>query len=166
MSKKFQKKPLILSLGAAVATTLAAVPIVNAETNPFSMNELSSGYMQVAQDQTDTMEMKGDKKDMQCGAGKCGANKGGKDAEGNCAGDKKADGSCGAGKCGASKDKAAGKADGSCGAGKCGASKDKAAGAADGKCGAGKCGGAKMDKTATDMDKTATDMDKTATDAQ
>jgi uncharacterized low-complexity protein len=100
----------------------------NAETNPFSMTQLSSGYMQLAE-----------------GEMKCGANMGGmakpKAAEGACAGSateaaKKADGGCGAmmkdGKMKPGMEK-------SCGAmmkgkeGACGMAKDKAK---EGSCGA------------------------------
>lgn len=87
--KKMNKTPLAAAMGAALISSFA-VTVANAETNPFSMTELSSGYMQLAE----------------AGAGemKCGAsmNMGAKPktAEGACAGNadatKKADGSCGA----------------------------------------------------------------------
>jgi uncharacterized low-complexity protein len=87
--KKINKTPLAAAMGAALISTFAAMP-ANAETSPFAMTEMYSGYMQLA-------EMK------------CGASMGMKDmvkpkaAEGACAGSKtateagkKADGSCGA----------------------------------------------------------------------
>jgi uncharacterized low-complexity protein len=105
-------KPLAIAVGAAVATSLAGISVANADTSPFSMTTLSSGYMA----------------DVHLGEGKCG---GDKDAEGKCGGDKDAEGKCGEGKCGGDKD-----AEGKCGEGKCGGDKD-----AEGKCGEGKCGG-------------------------
>lgn len=119
MSEKFQKKPLALSIGAVVVTSLSASPIVNAETNPFGLTELSSGYMQIAEG-------------MKCGAAKCGGKKGEK--QGNCAGKKDAKGAdakCGEGKCAAGK--CAGKKD----------AKDAGTKDVDAKCGAGKCAAGK-----------------------
>ncbi len=109
------KKPLAAALGAAfMASTVA--PLVTAEANPFSAQQLSGGY-----DQVNFAHHEEGK----CGEGKCGdAKKGdgeGKCGEGKCGGEKKADG------------------EGKCGEGKCGGDK-KAAG--EGKCGEGKCGGA------------------------
>lgn len=119
MSKKFSKKPLAAAVGSAVAATLSMAPAVNAEQNPFSMNELSSGYMQVVEG-----EMKCGS-NMKEGEGSCGGKKAGKDVEGKCAGDKsekKAEGKCGEGKCGGSKKEGEGK----CGEGKCGGDKKPA----------------------------------------
>jgi uncharacterized low-complexity protein len=125
--KKMKKTPLAAAMGAALISTLAATAAI-AQSNPFVMTELSSGYMQLA-------EMK------------CGASMGMKDtakpkaAEGACAGSatgaKKAkDGACGAmmkdGKMKPGMEK-------SCGAmmkgkeGACGMAKNKQA---EGKCGA------------------------------
>ncbi len=121
MTKKFQKKPTALTLGAAVAATLSAGSIANAETNPFGVSELPSGYMQLAE---------AEKKDGSCGAGKCG----GKMKEKM----EKKDGKCGAGKCGGEmKDK-----DGNCAGDKKGAKKSEGE-CGEGKCGEGKCGGKK-----------------------
>jgi len=127
MSKS--KKPLAAAIGSAFAVSLAASPVVNAEQNPFAMNELSSGY-QVA--------------DME---GKCG---GKKEREGNCGGKKEREGNCGGkmnkyeegeGNCGAKK-KA--RKEGQCGEGKCGGDM-KADKSKEGNCGGkkpmeGKCG--------------------------
>ena len=131
MSKSQTKKPLAVAIGSAFAVSLAASPIVNAEQNPFSMNELSSGY-QVA--------------DME---GKCG---GKKEKEGNCGGMKEKEGNCGSkmnkaeegeGNCGAKKKAVK---EGQCGEGKCGANKKQADKSKEGNCGGskksteGKCG--------------------------
>jgi hypothetical protein len=84
--KKINKTPLAAAMGAALISSFAAMP-ANAETNPFTMTQLSSGYMQLAE--------------MKCGASmKMGGMDKPKTAEGACAasatGAKKADGSCGA----------------------------------------------------------------------
>ncbi|MDO9161462.1 MAG: hypothetical protein Q8N35_02270 [Methylococcaceae bacterium] len=99
--KKINKSPLAAAMGAAFISTLAASP-ANAETNPFGLSELSSGYMQVAA------------AEMACGANMDMTKS--KAPEGACAGkptkaaDKPtaaaaakpaAEGSCGEGMCGA-----------------------------------------------------------------
>ena len=111
MNTKTLKKPLAIAIGAAMAGSLAAASVANA--NPFSLTSLGSAYMAA-------------------GEGSCGGNKG---AEGSCGGDKDkaSEGKCGEGKCGGDKDKAS---EGKCGEGKCGGDK-----ASEGKCGEGKCGG-------------------------
>jgi len=99
-------------VGTAFAAGLAASNVAvakDAGANPFAMNELSSGYMQVA-------------KEGKCGEGKCGGSmkKGAK--EGKCGDSMKKgakDGKCGEGKCGDSMKKT--KKEGKCGEGKCGA---------------------------------------------
>ena len=117
MSKKTELKPLAAAVGAALAASAFTIPAANAESNPFEITTLSSGYM-VADSH----------KEGKCGEGKCGE---GKDAEGSCG-----EGKCGEGKCGEGKDKAEGSCgEGKCGEGKCGEGKD-----AEGKCGEGKCG--------------------------
>ena len=79
------KKPLAAALGAAfLATTIA--PVVSAEVNPFSAQQLSGGY-----DLANFGDHKGE--EGKCGEGKCG--------EGKCGGDKaEGEGKCGEGKCG------------------------------------------------------------------
>ncbi|MDF1583234.1 MAG: hypothetical protein RQ733_11925 [Methyloprofundus sp.] len=68
----------LTTLGTALASSFAA-SAVNAESNPFAMTELSSGYMQLAQaDKAEEMQcgskMKMDKKtEAACGEGKCGS---------------------------------------------------------------------------------------------
>ncbi|MEN8802973.1 MAG: hypothetical protein ABF297_13460, partial [Thiogranum sp.] len=102
MSNKTVIKPLAIALGATFVTSLAGTTIANAAENPFSMNELSSGYMVV------------EKAEGKCGEGKCG--------EGKCGeGKMKKEGKCGEGKCGEGKMKKEGK----CGEGKCGEGKMK-----------------------------------------
>ena len=95
MSEKSFKKPLAIAMGATFAAALSASPVANADTNPFGMQNLSGGYMQLAEGK--------------CGEGKCGENK------------SKKEGKCGEGKCGEDKSKKEGK----CGEGKCGEGKMK-----------------------------------------
>jgi len=113
MSEKHLKKHVALAVGAALATSLAAVSVAHA-ASPFSVTSLASAYMAP-------------------GEGSCGGEKA---AEGKCGGEKAAEGKCGGekaaeGKCGGEK-----AAEGKCGEGKCGGEKG-----AEGKCGEGKCGG-------------------------
>ncbi len=97
MRKKFSKKPLAIAIGSAVVTSLSVLPAANAEQNPFTVNDLSSGYMQVSEGEATCGA------NMKKGEGSCGANKDGKKMEGKCAGEKKAEGKCGEGKCGEGK---------------------------------------------------------------
>ncbi len=108
---KSPAKNLSVAVGAAFISSLAGTAVAATE-NPFSMTQLSSGYM-VAENQ-----------EGKCGEGKCGG-----------MGDKnkvKAEGKCGEGKCGGMGDTHAGKtgeemgkakAEGKCGEGKCGGNK-------------------------------------------
>ena len=110
------KKSVSIAMGATFAAGLAATPLANAAENPFGMQNLKSGYMQVAE-------------------GKCGEKMGMKDDEGKCGEGKKAaakedEGKCGEGKCGEGKKAPAKDAEGKCGEGK---KKDSE----------GKCGGSK-----------------------
>ena len=82
-------------MGATFAAALSASPVANADSNPFGMQNLSGGYMQLAEGK--------------CGEGKCGEGKSEKE------------GKCGEGKCGEGKSKKEGK----CGEGKCGEGKMK-----------------------------------------
>ena len=91
--KKKTLKPIATALGTTFVITLAASPIAQATENPFTMNELSSGYM-VA----DAEGKCGENKDE--GEGKCGDKGEMKDeSEGKCGdkGDKKdeSEGKCG-----------------------------------------------------------------------
>ena len=129
MSKK-TLKPISLAVGTAFVTTLAAGSAsaeADSNTNPFAMNELSSGYMQLAYGGG------GDKSDKEgkCGEGKCGSDMK-KNMEGSCGGKKaEEEGKCGEGKCGSDMKK---NMEGSCGSKKA---------EEEGKCGEGKCGGSK-----------------------
>lgn len=84
MSKK-TLKPIAAALGTTFVVSLATSPIVQAEENPFALNDLSSGYM-VAEEG-------------KCGEGKCGE----KEGEGKCGEEKEGEGKCGEGKCGDKK---------------------------------------------------------------
>ena len=101
MANKLIQKPLIAAIGAAVITSLSAMPVANADSNPFAANQLSSGYM--------VADMEG-----KCGGskskeeGKCGGDK--KASEGKCGGDKKVEKE---GKCGSDKKSKEGKCGGS-----------------------------------------------------
>lgn len=114
--KKSNKTPLAIAIGSTLVSGLTSTAIqaettLNIDENPFSMAELSTGYMQTAaEDGSDKM------KDGSCGEGKCGSamQKGSeeKTAEGSCAGnkpmpaasqsDKNKEAKCGEGKCGTS----------------------------------------------------------------
>jgi len=97
-------KPISMAAGIALAGSLAGVSVAQADSSPFGMTALSSGYMTVAA----LSEHKGE--EGKCGEGKCGGDK-----------DKDAEGKCGEGKCGGDKDK---DAEGKCGEGKCGGDKE------------------------------------------
>ncbi len=92
MNKKMLT-PIAAALGTTFVVSLAASPIAQADENPFSMTQLSSGYMQLAE---------GNCGEQKKAEGSCGENKEGmeeeKKAEGNCGEkkeEKKAEGSCG-----------------------------------------------------------------------
>jgi uncharacterized low-complexity protein len=97
MSKMTGLKPIAAAIGTTFVVSLAVSPIANAAENPFTLNELASGYMVAEHDA-----------EGKCGEGKCG--------EGKEEGAKEAEGKCGEGKCGEEKKEAEGK----CGEGKCG----------------------------------------------
>jgi uncharacterized low-complexity protein len=119
MSKKQTLKPIAAVMGTAFAASMAVSNVASAAdtgANPFAMNELSSGYMQVAAEgkcggAKPSSEGKcGSNKapkgmEGKCGEGKCGNNKEmQKNMEGNCGGKKaEKEGKCGEGKCGANK---------------------------------------------------------------
>ena len=102
--KKSMKKPLSIALGTTFVAAMSASPVANADANPFGMQTLESGYMQVAE---------GKCGEGKCGEGKCGEGK--TKEEGKCGGDKAKEAKCGEGKCGGDKAKEA-----KCGEGKCG----------------------------------------------
>lgn len=103
-----KKTSIAIAAGAAMTAGLALSPIASAD-NPFAAQELSSGYMQLAEhgaEEGKCGEAKcgGDKKgeEGKCGEAKCGADK--KAEEGKCGGDKKTEeGKCGEAKCGGDK---------------------------------------------------------------
>jgi uncharacterized low-complexity protein len=107
MSNYSIKKPLVTAIGAAVVGSLSATASVAAE-NPFAMQELDSGYMQVATEG-------------KCGEGKCGGSGGAAKsaAEGKCGGTSKSS----EGSCGGMKKEVEKATEGKCGEGKCGGSK-------------------------------------------
>jgi uncharacterized low-complexity protein len=78
------KKPLAAALGAAFLASSIS-PLVTAESNPFSAQELSGGYDLANYDKHE---------DGSCGEGSCGGDK--SDGEGSCGGEKAdGEGSCG-----------------------------------------------------------------------
>jgi len=117
--KKSNRTPLAIAVGGTLisgmtSTAIQAETFTDINSNPFTLTELSSAYMQTAKSDS---EKKSKMKDGSCGDGSCGSNmnmKGSeeKTAEGNCAGnkpipkmkktDKAMEGKCGDGKCGAS----------------------------------------------------------------
>ncbi len=105
MLKKRTLKPIAAALGTTFVVALAASPIANAADNPFSLTEISGGYM-VA-----------DKAEGKCGEGKCGGAKAKdtKETEGKCG-----EGKCGGGKSHEAKDGGKKTGEGKCGEGKCG----------------------------------------------
>lgn len=120
MSSNKSSKTLTLALGTAFVTGLAASNVASASqtgANPFAMNELSSGYMQLADNHMGDKNREGrcgegrgqsnkqDNTEGKCGEGKCGNQKQmEKNMEGKCGGAKaKQEGKCGEGKCGTNK---------------------------------------------------------------
>ncbi len=113
--KKNNKAPLAIAIGSTLVSGIASTAVQaettsNINNNPFSIIDLSTGYMQTAASDSGKM------KDGSCGEGKCGGamQKGleEKTAEGNCAGNKpmpkpskpnkNKEAKCGEGKCGSS----------------------------------------------------------------
>ena len=104
MTKKELLKPVAIAVGSALAGSMV-VSTASADTTPFAMTALSSGYMTA------------DAGEGKCGEGKCGGDKEdakgegeGKCGEGKCGGDKEGEGKCGEGSCGGDKED-----EGSCG---------------------------------------------------
>ena len=102
---------LSLAIGATTLVgTLAASPVVSADSNPFAFSDLGNGYMVADHDGGKS------KKEGSCGESKCGDDKAKKAKA-------KKEGSCGESKCGddkAKKAKSKSKKEGSCGESKCG----------------------------------------------
>lgn len=99
-----KKTSIAIAASAAMTAGLALSPsIASADSNPFASNELSSGYMQLAEHHAD----EGKCGEAKCGADKkaekmkeasCGEEKADKMKEGNCGGEKvekMKDGNCG-----------------------------------------------------------------------
>ena len=83
MSNKTKLTPIAAALGTTFAVSLMTSPVANAAENPFELNDLNSGYMQLAEGN--------------CGEGKCGEGEG----EGSCGeGEGDGEGTCGEGSCG------------------------------------------------------------------
>ena len=103
MSKSNLKKSLSIAMGATFVAAVTASPVANADSNPFGMQSLSSGYMQLAEGKCG--EGKGKAKEAKCGEGKCGESKAkeAKCGEGKCGGKKAKEAKCGEGKCGGKK---------------------------------------------------------------
>ena len=62
MSKKFELKPLTAALGTILAASVFTIPAASADENPFSMSELSSGYMVAEKEGKCGEKMKSDDK--------------------------------------------------------------------------------------------------------
>jgi uncharacterized low-complexity protein len=125
---------VVNTLTLAVGSALLGTCMAASAANPFSLNDMSKGYMQVA----DAPAAAAKPAEGKCGEGKCGSQKNGKaHPEAACGADKM--GAAHAGK----HDKSA--AEGKCGEGKCGGDKK----GKEGSCGAdkkgkeGSCGGDK-----------------------
>lgn len=89
--KKYNKSPLAAAMGTLVISSFAAN--VNAESNPFALTELSSGYMQTA--------AAADASNNKVTQGGCASNTGSAaNAKPAAPAAKKTEGSCGEGKCG------------------------------------------------------------------
>jgi len=110
MKKNTMKKSLSVAMGATFAAAMTTSPVASADANPFGMQSLESGYMQLAEGKCGEGKCGGKAKEAKCGEGKCGE---GKAKEAKCG-----EGKCGEGKCGEKKAKEA-----KCGEGKCGGKK-------------------------------------------
>ena len=74
--KKTMKKSLSAAAGVTFAATMSASPVANADTSPFGMQTLESGYMHVAEGKCGEGKCGESKaKEAKCGEGKCGGNK-------------------------------------------------------------------------------------------
>ena len=101
MSKPIMKKSLTVAMGATFLTAMGSAGIVSADNSPFGMQNLESGYMQVAEGKCGEGKCGGKKaKEAKCGEGKCG-NK--KHKEGKCGEKKHKEAKCGEAKCGGKK---------------------------------------------------------------
>ena len=105
MSQKRTTETLSLAVGAALAGSLTFAPNLQASENPFGLQPLSGGYLQLADNhggdkkagESDDKKSE-DKDDKKAEEGKCGG--AAKAGEGKCGGEKAKEGKCGEGKCG------------------------------------------------------------------
>jgi uncharacterized low-complexity protein len=93
MTKKPMKKSIALAVSAALATSLAASPMTQANSTPAELGALQAstldgGYMQFVR----AKDREGKCGDVKTSEGKCG--------EGECGDAKTSEGKCGEGKCG------------------------------------------------------------------
>ena len=97
--KNTMKKPLSFALGTTVIAALSASPVALADTaanaNPFGMQNLESGYMQLAEGKCGEAKCGGKAKteEAKCGEGKCGEGMMNKSSSAK-------EAKCGEGKCG------------------------------------------------------------------
>ena len=94
------KKSVSIAMGATFAASMAASPIANADQSPFGMQNLESGYMQVAEGKCGENMKKDKDKEGTCGEGKASKEKEGTCGEGKMPAKEK-EGKCGEAKCGA-----------------------------------------------------------------
>lgn len=85
MNKKLSPKAIGAAVGGTLAAGLAISPAVQADENPFSITELSAGYM-LAENAAEA----------QCGEAKCGGAKPKRVSESNCGAKKAEEATCGA----------------------------------------------------------------------
>ena len=90
--KNTMKKSLSVAMGATFLTAMSVSPIVSADANPFGMQNLESGYLQVAEGKCGEgkMDTSEKAKEAKCGEGKCGEGKmekSEKTKEGKCGGE-------------------------------------------------------------------------------
>ncbi|WP_428357076.1 copper-binding oxazolone/thioamide-containing RiPP [Methyloprofundus sp.] len=162
----------LTTIGSAVASTFAA-NVANAESNPFAMSQLNSGYMQLAQsDKAGEMKcgskMKMNKqKEAACGEGSCGSmmedGKMKKGMESACGAMMKGkEGACGMQeKAAAKKEKNKGYSVSKTGWGNKKSASDDLQKGKEGKCGEGTCGGMMQgDKMKKGMEGSCGDMMK------
>jgi len=98
--KKARLTPIVAALGTTLAVSLSASPMANAAGNPFSMNELSSGYMVAADAEGTCGDMGGDPAVMDEEAADEEAAGGTETKTEPKAATKAEEGKCGEGKCG------------------------------------------------------------------
>ena len=96
--KNTMKKSLSVAMGATFLTAMSVSPIVSADANPFGMQNLESGYLQVAEGKCG----EGKAKEAKCGEGKAKEAKCGGEGMENKS-DKAKEAKCGEGKCGEGK---------------------------------------------------------------